>query len=241
MDELLEEQEETTEPELDTLDQRSVDLDRREQDLSAREAALRAAPTPKPAAETPSPEAAAARLKDLLANREWGAKVLANPEGPEGREMDRLQRLAANITGKTAHEIEQERLRSDLPETPGAYLDVIPPLPDLDQEQIQVRDSMFDRALALELSRAQVRSICEMRLAPGAKAFDEDGCQQALQRIWGAEYDANAALLGDILRREEKRRPGLIDDLERANLINDPATFVEIVAHHKARAIAKGK
>jgi hypothetical protein len=221
MDELLEEQEETTEPELDTLDQRSVDLDRREQDLSAREAALRAAPTPKPAAETPSPEAAAARLKDLLANREWGAKVLANPEGPEGREMDRL--------------------RSDLPETPGAYLDVIPPLPDLDQEQIQVRDSMFDRALALELSRAQVRSICEMRLAPGAKAFDEDGCQQALQRIWGAEYDANAALLGDILRREEKRRPGLIDDLERANLINDPATFVEIVAHHKARAIAKGK
>lgn len=41
-----------------------------------------------------TPAAAHARLQELMGDREWGAKVLNNPKGPEALEQDRLQRIA---------------------------------------------------------------------------------------------------------------------------------------------------
>lgn len=41
-----------------------------------------------------TPAAAQARIKELMGDKEWGAKYLNNPGGPEGRELDRLQKIA---------------------------------------------------------------------------------------------------------------------------------------------------
>lgn len=47
-------------------------------------------------ASSMSPEGAQSRITELLNDREWGAKVLNNPAGPEATELDRLQKIVAS-------------------------------------------------------------------------------------------------------------------------------------------------
>jgi hypothetical protein len=91
------------------------------------------------------------------------------------------------------------------------------------------------------LSCSQVRGVVETRLAPNAHAYDDVDCDQALRKVWGGQHDANARLLADLLRAEEKRRPGLVAALAAANLDYAPMVFVELVMHHTARAAARKK
>jgi hypothetical protein len=198
-----------------------------ELDQLQRTAYLGEAPPP-PANGPLTPELAKAKVDILTHDRAWGARYLANPQGPEGRELDRLQRVAAGLP-------ETQEVKSPpepgVPDNPNGYrfAEHVP------EGSEQLATSYQTAAHAAGLSQGEFTSINEQQLrdaqAHAGKNPDEIRMQldSDLAKIWGDRYDRMTALVERYVADYEREHPGTL------KLINDNG-----LAHNKSLIVFLG-
>ena len=180
------------------------------------------------------PEAAKAKHDQLMHDREWGKRYLDNPKGPEGRELDRLQRI---VVGMPETQREPTQREPGVPAEPSSYRFAEPLLAG--SEDLATRFQTAAHAVGLTLG--EFEAVHEQALRD-AKANDgrseseiDDQLDADLARIWGNRYDQMIDLINKFSADYERAHPGTIAFIRERGLDRNKSLllFVGHKAMHK--------
>jgi hypothetical protein len=201
--------------------------ERREFDALVGRAALRGTPNAVVAAPSQesivTPEAITAarlRLNELKADKEFADKVLSDPEGREGREWDRLVRIASGVQPEKPAEPDQAAARPPGARSPGEYY-----MPG-EVKILDTPEAAQQVAEARELAHSHGLTHAEFGGA-AAQAFEDTGrfagmtdeqkgatLDAELDKIWGVHNDR----VRDNIDRYFDENPGLAQRIHSLGL-----------------------
>jgi hypothetical protein len=130
------------------------------------------------------PEQATARKAELMTSREWVSRYHANPQGPEARELDRLQRVA---TGQPAVRPEPTKRERGVPEAPSSYI-FAEPIPDGSEQLAQTfQAAAHDAQLTHgEFTAVHQQALRDAKASAGLSEIEiEDKFHADLGKLWG--------------------------------------------------------